>query len=113
MNLKLPPWAYWTPEEWKGKGDTCTEIIDNMMGWDLTDFGSGDFQKRGLILFTLRNGNLLKDKKPYAEKAMIVEEKQETPMHFHRNKMEDIINRGGGNLVVELYKSDAKNGFSN
>jgi hypothetical protein len=47
-----------------------------------------------------------KDRKPYAEKAMIVDELQETPMHFHWSKMEDIINRGGGNLVIELYASD-------
>lgn len=106
MNFRLPPWAYWEPGDWKGKYDTCSEIVDNMLGWDLTDFGSGDFQKRGLILFTIRNGNMQKDRKPYAEKAMIVDELQETPMHFHWSKMEDIINRGGGNLVIELYASD-------
>ena len=107
MNFKLPPWAYWTPEDWKGKYDSCSEIVDNMLGWDLTDFGSGDFYRRGLILFSIRNGNIKTDNKPYAEKAMIVEELQETPMHFHWSKMEDIINRGGGNLVIELYKSSS------
>lgn len=112
MNFKLPPWGYWAPEEWKGKQESCSEIIDNMLGWDLTDFGSGEFHRRGLILFTLRNGNVKKDRKPYAEKAMIVEENQETPMHFHWGKMEDIINRGGGNLVLELYKSDKKEALS-
>ena len=63
-------------------------------------YGSGDFYKRGLFLFTLRNGKYNIDKKPYAEKIMIVEEEQETPMHHHWSKMEDIINRGGGNLVT-------------
>lgn len=106
MNFKLPPWGYWSPEEWRGKYDIYSEIVDNMLGWDLTDFGSGDFHRRGLILFTLRNGNFKIDNKPYAEKAMIVEENQETPMHFHWSKMEDIINRGGGNLVLELYSSN-------
>ena len=112
MKFKLPPWAYWTPEEWKGKGESCREIVDNMLGWDLTDFGSGDFLKKGLILFTIRNGNPGKDKKIYAEKIMIVEERQETPMHFHWRKMEDIINRGGGNLVIELFASDDQEDFS-
>jgi len=112
MNFKLPPWAFWKPADWKGKYETCSEITENMLGWDLTDFGSGDFHQRGLILFTLRNGNLKKDKKPYAEKAMIVEENQETPMHFHWGKMEDIINRGGGNLVLELFASDEKEQLS-
>jgi D-lyxose ketol-isomerase len=111
-NFRLPPWAFWKPTDWKGKYDSCSEIIDNMLGWDLTDFGSGDFHRRGLMLFTLRNGNIKKDMKPYAEKAMIVEELQETPMHFHWSKMEDIINRGGGNLIIELYGSDQNEMFS-
>lgn len=106
MNFRLPPWAYWKPADWNGKYDSCSEIVDNMLGWDLTDFGSRNFQSRGLILFTIRNGNPVKDMKPYAEKVMIVEEMQETPMHFHWSKMEDIINRGGGNLVIELFASD-------
>jgi ABC-type sugar transport system, auxiliary component len=101
----LPPWAYWSVEDWKKNQDNAKEIIDNMLGWDITDFGSGDFYKRGLFLFTLRNGKLNVDKKPYAEKIMIVYENQETPMHFHWFKMEDIINRGGGNLIIELYNS--------
>ena len=112
MKFSLPPWAFWTPEEWKGKYETCSEIVENMHGWDLTDFGSGNFMKEGLMLFTLRNGNQGKDKKIYAEKIMIVEENQITPMHFHWSKMEDIINRGGGNLVIDLYKSDKDENFS-
>lgn len=105
----LPPWAYWSVADWKAsKGDT-SEIIENMLGWDITDFGSGDFYKRGLFLFTIRNGKFNVDKKPYAEKIMIVEENQETPMHYHWAKMEDIINRGGGNLVIELYNTTSDN----
>jgi len=101
----LPPWAYWSVADWKKNKTTTAEITTNMLGWDITDFGSGDFLKRGLFLFTIRNGKFNVDKKPYAEKIMIVQENQETPMHFHWSKMEDIINRGGGNLVIELYNS--------
>jgi len=101
----LPPWAFWSVEDWKRGKKTAHEIIGNMLGWDITDFGSGNFYKRGLFLFTLRNGKFNVDRKPYAEKIMIVEEDQETPMHFHWAKMEDIINRGGGNLVIQLYNS--------
>jgi D-lyxose ketol-isomerase len=84
-----------------------------MLGWDITDFGSGNFRKKGLLLFTLRNGNLNNEKytKPYAEKIMIVEEEQVTPFHFHWNKMEDIINRGGGNLLIRLYNSTESEEF--
>jgi D-lyxose ketol-isomerase len=104
-NFILPPWAYWTVSDWKKNLDDTAEIRHNFLGWDITDFGSGDFKSRGLFLFTIRNGKLGVDHKPYAEKIMIVEENQETPMHFHWSKMEDIINRGGGNLVIELYNS--------
>lgn len=108
----LPPWAFWRPAEWRTTREDISEIQENMLGWDVTDFGSGDFYRRGLFLFTLRNGNPKRDKKPYAEKIMIVEQDQETPMHFHRIKMEDIINRGGGNLVIELYGSEADGSLS-
>jgi D-lyxose ketol-isomerase len=108
MNFKLPPWAYWSPEDWKNCREKCDEIFNNQLGWDLTDFGSGDFNSSGLLLFTIRNGNIHLDQKPYAEKIMIVGEGQVTPMHFHWSKMEDIINRGGGNLMMELYPSDEK-----
>ena len=101
----LPRWAQWTLADWRRNRNTATEVIDNMLGWDITDFGLGTFHSRGLVLFTLRNGKFNVDKKPYAEKIMIVEENQETPMHYHYTKMEDIINRGGGNLVIELYHS--------
>ena len=101
----LPPWAYWSTEDWKHSKVDTTEVRENMLGWDITDFGSGNFHKRGLFLFTIRNGKLNRDNKPYAEKIMIVEENQETPMHYHWSKMEDIINRGGGNLVIELYNA--------
>lgn len=113
MKFKLPAWGYWKPQDWKGKKKVCAEIIENMLGWDITDFGSGNFAKKGLILFTIRNGNLAKKDKIYAEKIMIVGEEQDTPMHFHWKKMEDIINRGGGNLVIELYGSTDDEELSN
>lgn len=106
MNFKLPPWGYWSLDDWVEQKASCAEIIRNGLGWDLTDFGSGDFANTGLLLFTLRNGNLKRDQKPYAEKIMIVGENQVTPMHFHWSKMEDIINRGGGNLMIQLYPSN-------
>ena len=105
----LPPFAYWTPETWTKKGSSVSEIVDNKLGWDITDFGRGNFSVFGLLLFTIRNGNIQNWKtlkgKLYAEKIMVVEDGQITPLHFHWNKMEDIINRGGGNLLIQLYKT--------
>jgi len=107
MNFKLPPFAYWSPSDWADKGEEFDEIRDNMLGWDITDFGSGDFEKIGLLLFTIRNGNGKNEKykKTYAEKILISDVGQVTPCHFHHSKMEDIINRGGGELVIEVYNS--------
>ena len=63
--------------------------------------------KQGLFLFTVRNGDnadLAKGRGMlYAEKAMISRQDQYSPMHRHNLKAEDIINRGGGTLVIELY----------
>lgn len=105
--FKLPRWGYWGPQEWKTVGPEAREIRDAMLGWDITDFGCGDFRKVGLVLFTIRNGNLKRsgNVKTYAEKIMLVQPRQVTPMHFHWAKTEDIINRGGGELVLQLFKS--------
>ena len=112
MNFKLPKFAYFTPDEWKEKGSEYDEIRENMLGWDVTDYGHGDFEKIGLFLFTIRNGNINKPWKSYAEKLLISDENQYSPMHFHHNKMEDIINRGGGNLIVEVYNATEDDGLA-
>lgn len=106
-NFSLPPFVTWTYEEWKEKNEEYDEIKDNMLGWDITDFGSGDFFSKGLLMITLRNGNFHNPKYPktYAEKLLISEVGQVTPYHFHWKKMEDIINRGGGVLVIKCYNS--------
>jgi D-lyxose ketol-isomerase len=54
----------------------------------------------------LRNGIVDKTRKNYCEKIIIVKEMQVTPLHTHYQKIEDIINRGGGNLIIKLNSSD-------
>lgn len=104
--FRLPPFAYWSPDDWRKKGPEAAEIPSNALGWDITDFGHGQFEKSGLILFTLRNGHHLHpEAKSYAEKIMVADNNQETPMHFHWSKTEDIINRYGAKLAIELYQS--------
>jgi hypothetical protein len=44
--------------------------------------------------------------KDYCEKLLLVAENQVTPCHFHWAKMEDIINRAGGRLVLQLWNAD-------
>lgn len=113
--LKLPPFAYWQIEDWENADESYIEIYDNMLGWDVSDFGMNEFEKYGLVTFTFRNGNYHNSErypKPYCEKLLIVEDGQELPYHFHWNKMEDIINRGGGNLILTLYNSNEDGTFS-
>ena len=97
--INLPPFCHFTPEEWQSKGHNYDEIRDNMLG---------DFDKVGFSLITLRNGNLkMQDRyaKTYAEKLIYLKEGQYSPNHFHWNKMEDIINRCGGTLLIRVYNS--------
>ena len=114
MGFHLPPFASFTPEVWKEKGHEYDEIREHMLGWDVTDYGRGDFRRIGLFLFTIRNGSFGDPDCPktYAEKLLISDEDQYSPMHFHFSKTEDIINRGGGNLVIELYNSDENEGLA-
>ncbi len=114
-HFRLPPFAFWTPEQWARTGKEADEIRDNGLGWDVTDYGLGNFLHTGLLLFTIRNGNYARKNdypKGYAEKIMVVRENQITPWHYHWNKREDIINRGGGDLIIELYLANEANTFS-
>jgi len=106
MNFHLPAFAYWSPERWQEAGHEYDQIRENMLGWDVTDFGKGDFERIGLALFTIRNGNpqaLGEGDKTYCEKLLIVRQHQVTPYHYHFNKMEDIICRAGAKLCVQVY----------
>ncbi len=112
--VALPPFCNWTPEDWKQKNHEYDEIRDNMLGWDITDYGEDRFDELGFTLITLRNGNVKKEKykKTYAEKLLMIEDGQYAPMHFHFSKMEDIINRGGGNVLIRVYNSTPEGEFA-
>ncbi|MCU0451848.1 MAG: D-lyxose/D-mannose family sugar isomerase [Bernardetiaceae bacterium] len=99
----LPPFAQWPASVWRQP--EAAPLRACRLGWDVTDFGSGQFARCGLVLFTLRNGRPSRPGKDYAEKIMRVGEGQITPTHFHYHKMEDIINRGGGALCVQLWNA--------
>lgn len=106
--VHLPKFCGFTPEQWDALGHEYDEIRDNMLGWDITDYGLGKFEQVGFSLITLRNGNRRKPErypKTYAEKLLYLKEGQYAPNHFHWFKMEDIINRGGGNLLIRVYNS--------
>jgi|TARA_Y100000310_G_scaffold343799_1_gene453089 hypothetical protein len=110
-NIALPPQAYWDLEYWRirWKEDPVrTEGASRERnGWDITDFGHGDYQHLGLLLYTSSNGILGPDGQPvdqtYANKYLVVGEGQITPMHHHLSKIEDIICLSGGDLQIQVY----------
>ena len=107
----LPPFAYWTPDEMRARRHEISGIVRGRLGWDITDYGRGEFPKVGLFLFTVRNGDAADLARGrgmlYAEKIMISRRDQLAPMHRHDVKAEDIINRGGGALALHLFMSAA------
>ena len=112
----LPQFAYWTPSQFRANATEARALIDARCGWDITDYGQGDFDRMGLFLFTLRNGRLADLQRGggmcYAEKLLISKQDQISPMHTHVIKAEDIINRGGATMVVELFGSDDAGNFA-
>ena len=106
--VRLPDTAFYGPQQWKELASQAQTVFQTMLGWDITDFGSGDFQKIGAVLYTVRNG--LMDNPavgvPYCEKYILMREGQRLPKHYHVYKTEDIINRAGGVLEVMLWNAD-------
>jgi len=106
----MPPFAYWSADQMKSHVATDSAMIrDHALGWDITDYGQGKFDDLGLFLFTVRNGSAANVSKGmgmlYAEKIMISRHNQISPMHRHNLKTEDIINKGGASLALELFKA--------
>ncbi len=101
----LPRWAFWSPQDWAANSSAASWMRKHQMGWDVTDFGCDRFAERGVVVFCIRNG-LKEEAVPYAEKVLILNDNQEIPLHKHWVKKEDIINRGGASLFIELFHSD-------
>jgi len=115
VHYRFPDFAYWKLEDYQGKREEYDEVFTNMLGWDVTDFGYDDFDKVGLLIFTIRNGSFKHPElypKPYCEKYLIVEDGQKLAPHYHYKKMEDIINRAGGTAVITLWEKDENDGLS-
>lgn len=107
-NIRLPEYAYWDMPTWKANKDKLQTIQSVMLGWDITDFGTGNFQSIGAVLYTVRNGKVDDERVgvPYCEKYLLFKEGQRLPMHYHKYKTEDIINRAGGVIAAYLWNTD-------
>jgi hypothetical protein len=108
----LPPFAHSSADEMRRKLTPESQIYRGRLGWDVTDFGQNNFDKLGILLFTIRNGD--KEKlstgrgRLYCEKLLFFTPGQGCPSHSHYVKTEDIINRGGGRFTINLMAGDLK-----
>jgi D-lyxose ketol-isomerase len=108
----LPPFAHLSADEMRRKLTPESQIYRGRLGWDVTDFGQNNFDKLGILLFTIRNGD--KEKlstgrgRLYCEKLLFFTPGQGCPSHSHYVKTEDIINRGGGRFTINLMAGDLK-----
>jgi D-lyxose ketol-isomerase len=107
--VRLPEYAYWSPDDWRKAGPEYRRVFLNALGWAVTDFGQGDFDRCGITMFDVRNGTREHPAEgtPYGEKIYVLKPGQRLPFHFHYNKTEDIISYAGGTLMIQLYNARA------
>jgi D-lyxose ketol-isomerase len=108
----LPPFARWDEAQYRAHASTARRIGEAGLGWNVVEFKRGAYREQGLTIFTSRMGDwrglAAGAGRLYAEKAMLAEDGQRTPHHFHVVKTEDILNRGGARFVVELFRVDSR-----
>ncbi len=106
-SITLPDFARYAPSREEMADPARANIVKTMLGWDITDFNLGDFEHCGAVLFTVRNGSIYEEGvgTPYAEKYIFMKDgvEQEIPLHYHVHKTEDIINRAGGLLMIQVF----------
>lgn len=105
-NISLPEFAFWTPEQWKARKNQLDTIRRVYLGWDVKDYSP----EMGSVLFTIRNGRYDAPNVgvPYCEKLIMFKDGKRLPLHYHKCKTEDIINRAGGIMQIRLFNTDAK-----
>lgn len=104
-NISLPEFALWSPEEWERNKDKLSTVINVSLGWEVKDFS----EEMGATLFTIRNGkyNDLSIGVPYCEKLIMFKDGKRLPLHYHKEKTEDVINRAAGIMQIKLYHTTA------
>ncbi|MEP7062514.1 MAG: D-lyxose/D-mannose family sugar isomerase [Betaproteobacteria bacterium] len=107
--IRLPEYAYWPAQRWRDAGAEMSRVTRNALGWAMTDFGQGDFDRIGITMFDVRNGTREHPDEgtPYGEKIFVLKPGQRLPYHFHYAKTEDIISYNGGTLMIQLFNSRA------
>jgi D-lyxose ketol-isomerase len=111
MNFHLPVWAHWSPEDWaNGRATSMTRSATTCSAGTSPTSASASTSARACCsspsATATRASKHEYEIKPYCEKILICGDEQVTPTHFHWEKMEDIICRGGGELLLRLWNAD-------
>lgn len=112
-HFSLPVFAAWSPKDWRRHSNQTQAVTHAHLGWDVTDFGTGDFQRFGRVIFTLRNavkGDA--SSRTYAQKIMHLLPGRKSVIHHHKSKREDIINQAGGNIHIKFWQATSKDQLS-
>ena len=67
----LPPFATWNEAEWRNNPEAACYCHAHQMGWDITDFGSGDFAPRARDLPRPERRQGFSTEKPYAKPPVV------------------------------------------
>ena len=55
----LPEFAYFTVDDWlQRERDNWQEVVDLQLGWDITDFGRGDFNQNRMLRKCCRSNKI-------------------------------------------------------
>lgn len=101
QNISLPEFAYWNGDDWNRDESALLKQLNP--GWEIWD-PDGCFKKVGVCVLDVRKAVCFDDgiQSRVCENYMMVREGQFCPWHYHRKKVEDIRNSGGGVLAVQL-----------
>ena len=110
--VALPPFAFWTPDEFERRvRDGHERLVAAGMGWLVSDFGLDDFAADGVVGFCSCSGTDQQDGRTYAERHLVLREGQRIPHRFHRRRCKDLINCGPGNLCLCLHRTNPDDGL--
>jgi D-lyxose ketol-isomerase len=118
--VALPKWADWHPLQFDASADG---IRHQKLGWKVVDFGVGDFQNCGLVIFALCSPIADESGAPvtkqqtigghdypvtgFSRKYLFVQAGQTEPHHFHRQKTrKEVTVIAGASVRFELAWAD-------
>ena len=112
MTVPLPL-AHWTAEDFAKAAATARYLRDHQMGRDVTDFGCGTFPGAASPSSACATAFRATQQQALCGEALDRRRGTGDADDRHRVKMEDIINRAGGVLMLEFAHADTGGNVTN